>query len=397
MLLHHCPQEFEYWLKRNPKILDTLLSFKTKKEECTLGSLIMSPSEQNFQSSMRPHPVSAPPPPAFGTKLFQVGSEGSLVSQQATSASNLQSVAIGTELQREPPSEFESAHGQEVGVAGDEVDGDMLDAETAGPEAEKVSSVALTMEGEESSVVLRIEEDGEEDSSVALTMEGVNETTSLTMKEGGGEPSIVLPMEENGLTAEGKEADGMRLAYQDSSPQASDDAGFVNSAVEGLVGDVMGGSHGDGGSGGDIDNLGKGGAGGETSSLGGGGADSHSLGDSNSFGGGRGGSGGDANSLGLPDLVAGGGASIMTSASDLSINISAVPRLDALPGPASPVLPIQEEVVMGGTQLGGEADDPNVEGGREEIGEEVMAETTPTVHLTETSPLTGDAGMSLQS
>ena len=45
------PQEFEYWLKRNPKVLDSLLSFKTKEKECTLGPLIMSPSEQQFSVS----------------------------------------------------------------------------------------------------------------------------------------------------------------------------------------------------------------------------------------------------------------------------------------------------------------------------------------------------------
>ena len=41
-------QEFEYWLKRNPKVLDSLLSFRTQEDECTLGQLIMSPSEQRM-------------------------------------------------------------------------------------------------------------------------------------------------------------------------------------------------------------------------------------------------------------------------------------------------------------------------------------------------------------
>lgn len=44
-------QEFEYWLKRNPKILDSLLSFKTRKDECTVGSLLMSPSEQQLSAA----------------------------------------------------------------------------------------------------------------------------------------------------------------------------------------------------------------------------------------------------------------------------------------------------------------------------------------------------------
>ena len=38
-------------MKRNPKILDSLLSFKTKEKVCTLGPLIMSPSEQLFSVS----------------------------------------------------------------------------------------------------------------------------------------------------------------------------------------------------------------------------------------------------------------------------------------------------------------------------------------------------------
>lgn len=38
-------------MKRNPKILDSLLTFKTKEKVCTLSPLIMSPSEQLFSVS----------------------------------------------------------------------------------------------------------------------------------------------------------------------------------------------------------------------------------------------------------------------------------------------------------------------------------------------------------
>ena len=43
-------------MKRNPKILDSLLSFKTKEKVCTLGPLIMSPSEQLFSVSESQQP-----------------------------------------------------------------------------------------------------------------------------------------------------------------------------------------------------------------------------------------------------------------------------------------------------------------------------------------------------
>ena len=82
----NCLQEFEYWLKRNPKILDSLLSFKTKEKECTLGPLIMSPSEQLFSASQQPTSLPDKSVPlvvtmkAASPTLFQVGdpSEGLL-------------------------------------------------------------------------------------------------------------------------------------------------------------------------------------------------------------------------------------------------------------------------------------------------------------------------------
>ena len=69
-------QEFEYWLKRNPKILDSLLSFKTS--DCTLGPLIMSPSEQLLSAAQEPTPAPTEVPLVVTMKAasptpFQIG------------------------------------------------------------------------------------------------------------------------------------------------------------------------------------------------------------------------------------------------------------------------------------------------------------------------------------
>lgn len=80
-------QEFEYWLKRNPKILDSLLSFKTK--DCTLGPLIMSPSEQLLSAPQETTPTAEEVPlvvtmKAASPTLFQVGEPdgGDVVGEQ---------------------------------------------------------------------------------------------------------------------------------------------------------------------------------------------------------------------------------------------------------------------------------------------------------------------------
>ncbi len=41
-------------MKRNPKVLDSLLSFSTQEDKCTLGQLIMSPSEQEMGVASSP-------------------------------------------------------------------------------------------------------------------------------------------------------------------------------------------------------------------------------------------------------------------------------------------------------------------------------------------------------
>ena len=71
-------QEFEYWVRRNPKILDTLLSFQPRESRGTLGPLLLSPDEGSGASestvSVPLHP--SPLPPITSTPL--AGSQGSL-------------------------------------------------------------------------------------------------------------------------------------------------------------------------------------------------------------------------------------------------------------------------------------------------------------------------------
>ena len=61
------PQEFEYWVKRNPKVLDSLLSFKTNEGKCTLGALLQVPMETVSPGRIRKHhstpPTARPHPP----------------------------------------------------------------------------------------------------------------------------------------------------------------------------------------------------------------------------------------------------------------------------------------------------------------------------------------------
>ena len=75
------PQEFEYWLKRNPKILDNLLSFRTKADICTLGPLLMVPDE---------------PLPADRTSSSQGGSGVLEVSREASPTSRTSFPRIGS-------------------------------------------------------------------------------------------------------------------------------------------------------------------------------------------------------------------------------------------------------------------------------------------------------------
>ena len=71
-ILTICCQEFEYWLKRNPKILDCLLPFHTRPEVCTLKPLLENPDTEpaglHVTHSYQPYPhfaaVTPPPSPA---------------------------------------------------------------------------------------------------------------------------------------------------------------------------------------------------------------------------------------------------------------------------------------------------------------------------------------------
>ena len=60
MVLYALPQEFEYWVKRNPKVLDSLLSFKTNEGKCTLGALLQVPMETVSPGRIRKHHSSSP-------------------------------------------------------------------------------------------------------------------------------------------------------------------------------------------------------------------------------------------------------------------------------------------------------------------------------------------------
>ncbi|CAI8035658.1 hypothetical protein GBAR_LOCUS19975, partial [Geodia barretti] len=44
------PLEFEYWVRRHPQILDTLLSFEPRERRGTLGPLLLSSDEGRFTS-----------------------------------------------------------------------------------------------------------------------------------------------------------------------------------------------------------------------------------------------------------------------------------------------------------------------------------------------------------
>lgn len=103
----------------------------------------------------------------------------------------------------------------------------------------------------------------------------------------------------------------------------------------------------------------------------------------------------DISSIGLAD----GGGSIMASASDLYINISGLPQAADQLAPASPILPIQEEVVVGGDLLGEITEDVGGEDVGGEEGEDVSVageeDSGITFGVTVSRPrsLTGDAGV----
>lgn len=314
----------------------------------------------------------SPQPPTGGQagerKLFQVGvGEDSLSSLQGSTSSGLQSVGIGT---REASTESGRDQEEDL-VRGGELVVEATDGgEQQGTDMQKAagSEVALNTGVEQVSVeekpsttqdgrsepTVAVKEGEEENQSIALTMEEDErreQSVALTM-EGGEkeESSVAVHLEEqseslekigvgSGLPEEGEEST--------SIPRASSSMPLYSAQGSGLD------------------------AGGRE--------EEHR-------------SAGDVSSLGLPvDGLVPGGGSIMASASDLSINISAVPRVQSPVGPTSPVLPIQEEVVMGGARLGGGAESPGVEVGKEEVEE--SAGIMLGVQLSETCALTGETGM----
>ena len=98
-------QEFEYWLKRNPKVLDCLLAFNTREGECTLGPLLMSPTSTITPTLTHTVPTSHHPSPSPKVQLFRRSSSPLEVSHQSQTFSPipmtasepcLTSVTIGT-------------------------------------------------------------------------------------------------------------------------------------------------------------------------------------------------------------------------------------------------------------------------------------------------------------
>lgn len=76
-------QEFEYWLKRNPKVLDCLLAFNTREGECTLGPLLMSPTSTITSTLTHTVTTSHHPSPSPKVQLFRRTSSPLEVSHQS--------------------------------------------------------------------------------------------------------------------------------------------------------------------------------------------------------------------------------------------------------------------------------------------------------------------------
>lgn len=70
-------QEFEYWVRRNPKILDTLLSFQPQESHGTLGSLLLSPEGDDTSELTVSVPLHPSPIPSHSLQP-PTGSQGSL-------------------------------------------------------------------------------------------------------------------------------------------------------------------------------------------------------------------------------------------------------------------------------------------------------------------------------
>ena len=70
-------QEFEYWVRRNPKILDTLLSFQPQESHGTLGPLLLSSEGDDTSESTVSVPLHPSPIPSRSLQP-PTGSRGSL-------------------------------------------------------------------------------------------------------------------------------------------------------------------------------------------------------------------------------------------------------------------------------------------------------------------------------
>lgn len=70
-------QEFEYWVRRNPKILDTLLSFQPQESHGTLGPLLLSPEGDDTSELTVSIPLHPSPVPSHSLQP-PTGSQGSL-------------------------------------------------------------------------------------------------------------------------------------------------------------------------------------------------------------------------------------------------------------------------------------------------------------------------------
>lgn len=72
-------QEFEYWVRRNPKILDTLLSFQPSESQGTLGPLLLSHEDGSTSESTVSIPLHPSPLPFLAPQRpTHTGSQGSL-------------------------------------------------------------------------------------------------------------------------------------------------------------------------------------------------------------------------------------------------------------------------------------------------------------------------------
>lgn len=71
-------QEFEYWVRRNPKILDTLLSFQPQEIHGTLGPLLLSPEGDDTSESTVSVPLHPSPIPSSRSLQPPTGSQRSL-------------------------------------------------------------------------------------------------------------------------------------------------------------------------------------------------------------------------------------------------------------------------------------------------------------------------------